>query len=97
VAAAGIVEAFELVEVDLHQQARRRVLAALRTLHPGTRQVTYCTTPDLHLALTAQLASVVGELGGPWRCGWSWCRRSLACWVRWRHDRPARPPLAWPA
>jgi hypothetical protein len=60
----GIGEAFELVEVELHQKARRRVVAALRTLPPGTRLVTYYTTPALHPALSAQLASVVRELGG---------------------------------
>jgi hypothetical protein len=60
----GIVEAFELVEVELHQKARRRVLAALKTLPPGTRAVTYYTRPELHAALTGQLASVVRELGG---------------------------------
>jgi hypothetical protein len=60
----GIVEAFELVEVELHQKARRRVVAALKTLPPGTRLVTYYTTPALHAALSNQLASVVRELGG---------------------------------
>jgi hypothetical protein len=60
----GIVEAFELVEVELHQKARRRVVAAFRTLPPGTRLVTYYTTPALHAALSAQLSSVVCELGG---------------------------------
>jgi hypothetical protein len=60
----GIVEAFELVEVELHQKARRRVVAAFKTLPPGTRLVTYYTTPELHPALSNQLASVVRELGG---------------------------------
>jgi hypothetical protein len=60
----GIVEAFELVEVELHQKARRRVVAAFKTLPPGTRLVTYYTTPALHAALSNQLASVVRELGG---------------------------------
>jgi hypothetical protein len=60
----GISEAFELIEVELHQKARRRVVAALKTLPPGTRLVTYYTTPDLHPTLSAQLASVVRELGG---------------------------------
>ncbi len=60
----GIGEAFELVEVELHQKARRRVVAAFKTLPPGTRLVTYYTAPTLHTALSAQLASVVRELGG---------------------------------
>jgi hypothetical protein len=60
----GIGEAFELVEVELHQKARRRVLAALKTLPPGTRLVTYYTPPQLHATIAAQLASVVRELGG---------------------------------
>ena len=60
----GIGEAFELVEVELHQKARRRVVAALKTLPPGTRLVSYYTPPALHAAITAQLASVVRELGG---------------------------------
>jgi hypothetical protein len=60
----GIGEAFELVEVELHQKARRRVLAALKTLPPATRQVTYYTPPELHETLSAQLGSVVRELGG---------------------------------
>ena len=60
----GIGEAFELVEVELHQKARRRVLAALKSLPPATRLVTYYTTPELHDALSAQLSSVVREFGG---------------------------------
>ena len=60
----GIAEAFELIEVELHQKTRRRVVAALKTLPPGTRLVTYYTTPDLHPTLLAQLGSVVRELGG---------------------------------
>jgi hypothetical protein len=60
----GIGEAFELVEVELHQKARRRVLAAFKTLPPGTRLVTYYVPAGLHAAISAQLASVVGELGG---------------------------------
>jgi len=59
----GIAEAFELVEVELHQKAHRRVLAALKTLPPGSRLVTYYVPPELHTALTGQLASVVRELG----------------------------------
>jgi len=60
----GISEAFELIEAELHQKARRRVVAALKTLPPGTRLVTYYVPPELHVALTGQLASVVRELGG---------------------------------
>ena len=60
----GIAEAFELVEVELHQKSRRRVLAALKTLPPSTRLVTYYTTPELQDAIAAQLSSVVRELGG---------------------------------
>jgi hypothetical protein len=60
----GISEAFELVEVELHQKARRRVVAALKTLPPGTRLVSYYVPPELYAALSGQLASVVRELGG---------------------------------
>ncbi len=60
----GIADAFELVEVELHQKARRRVLAAFKSLPPGTRLVSYYVPPELHTALTGQLASVVRELGG---------------------------------
>jgi hypothetical protein len=60
----GIGEAYELVEVELHQKARRRVLAALKTLPPNTRLVTYYVPVELHTALSNQLASVARELGG---------------------------------
>jgi hypothetical protein len=60
----GISEAFELVEVELHQKARRRVLAAFKNLPPGTRLVTYYVPAALHGAVEAQLASVARELGG---------------------------------
>jgi len=60
----GISEAWELVEVELHQKARPRVLAALKTRAPHTACITYYVPASLHAALTAQLASVVGELGG---------------------------------
>jgi len=60
----GIGEAYELVEVELHQNARRRAVAALKSLPPGTRLVSYYVPPELHTALTGQLASVVRELGG---------------------------------
>jgi hypothetical protein len=60
----GIDQAWELVEVELHQKARRRVLAALRTRPPHTARVTYYVPAALHSALSAQLAGVVRELGG---------------------------------
>jgi len=62
--AQGICEAWELVEVELTQKARPRVLAALKTRPPHTAHVTYYVPAGLHTALAAQLASVVGELGG---------------------------------
>jgi hypothetical protein len=60
----GISQAWELVEVELTQKARRRVLAALKTRPPHTAHITYYVPPELHAAVSAQLASVVGELGG---------------------------------
>jgi hypothetical protein len=60
----GISEAWELVEVELHQKARPRVVAALKTRPPHTARITYYVPADLHAALSAQLASVVRELGG---------------------------------
>jgi hypothetical protein len=60
----GIDQAWELVEVELHQKARTRVLAALKTRPPHTAQVTYYVPAALHTGLTEQLASVVRELGG---------------------------------
>jgi hypothetical protein len=60
----GIAEAFELVEVELHQKSRRRVVAAFKTLPPGTRLVTYYVPVELHAAISAQVGSVVRELGG---------------------------------
>lgn len=62
--ARGIGEAFELVEVELHQKAHRRTLAALKTLPPATAQVTYYTPPALYPALSAQVVSVAREAGG---------------------------------
>jgi hypothetical protein len=62
--ARGIGEAFELVEAELHEKARRHTLAAFKTLPPATAQVTYYTPPALHAALSAQVASVTRELGG---------------------------------
>jgi hypothetical protein len=60
----GLADAFELVEVELHQKAHRYVLAAFKSLPPGTRLVTYYVPPELRNALTGQLGSVVRELGG---------------------------------
>jgi hypothetical protein len=60
----GISQAWELVEVELTQKARPRVLAALKTRPPHTAHITYYVPPQLHAALQAQLASVVRELGG---------------------------------
>jgi len=60
----GIDQAWELVEVELHQKARPRLLAALKTRAPHTARITYYVPASLHTALTAQLASVVRELGG---------------------------------
>jgi hypothetical protein len=60
----GISEAWELIEVELTQKARPRVVTVLKTRPPHTAQVTYYAPPKLHAALSAQLASVVRELGG---------------------------------
>jgi hypothetical protein len=60
----GISEAWELIEVELTQKARPRVVAALKTRPPHTAAVTYYVPAALHAALTAQLAGVVRELGG---------------------------------
>jgi hypothetical protein len=60
----GINEAWELVEVELTQKARPRVVAALKTRPPHTAAVTYYVPATLHAPLSAQLASVVRELGG---------------------------------
>jgi hypothetical protein len=60
----GISEAWELVEVELHQKARPRLVAALKTRAPHTARITYYVPAGLHAALSAQLASVVRELGG---------------------------------
>ena len=61
---AGISEAWELVEVELTQKARPRVVAALKTRPPHTARITYYVPAALQGALSAQLASVVRELGG---------------------------------
>jgi hypothetical protein len=60
----GIDQAWELVEVELHQKARPRLLAALKSRAPHTACVTYYVPAALHAALSAQLARVVRELGG---------------------------------
>jgi hypothetical protein len=60
----GISEAWELIEVELHQKARPRVVAALKTRPPHTARITYYVPAALHGALSAQLAGVVRELGG---------------------------------
>jgi hypothetical protein len=60
----GISQAWELVEVELTQKARPRVLAALKTRPPHTAHITYYVPPQLHAALSALLASAVRELGG---------------------------------
>jgi hypothetical protein len=60
----AISQAWELVEVELTQKARPRVLAALKTRPPHTARITYYVPAALHAALSAQLASVVRELGG---------------------------------
>ena len=60
----GISEAWELVEVELTQKARPRVVAAVKTRPPRTAAVTYYVPAVLHAALSAQLRSVVRELGG---------------------------------
>jgi hypothetical protein len=60
----GIDRAWELVEVELHQKARPRLMAALKTRPPHTARITYYVPASLHAPLSAQLASVVRELGG---------------------------------
>jgi hypothetical protein len=60
----GISEAWELVEVELTQKARPRLVAALKTRPPHTAAITYYVPAALHAPLSAQLGSVVRELGG---------------------------------
>jgi hypothetical protein len=60
----GISEAWELVEVELTQKARPRLVAALKTRAPHTAAITYYIPAALEAPLSAQLASVVRELGG---------------------------------
>jgi hypothetical protein len=56
--------AWELVEVELHQKARPRLVAAIKTRPPHTATITYYVPAALHRTLAAQLARVVRELGG---------------------------------
>ena len=60
----GISEAWELVEVELTQKARPRVVAAVKTRAPHTASITYYVPAALHAPLSALLASVVRELSG---------------------------------
>ena len=60
----GISEAWELIEVELTQKARPRVVAVLKTRPPHTAAITYYAPAALQAALDAQLAGVVRELGG---------------------------------
>jgi hypothetical protein len=60
----GIDQAWELVEVELTQKARPRVVAALKTRPPHTALITYYVPVALLSPLSALLASVVRELGG---------------------------------
>jgi hypothetical protein len=60
----GIDQAWELIEVELTQKARPRVVTALKTRPPHTARITYYVPPKVHAAISAQLASVVRELGG---------------------------------
>jgi hypothetical protein len=59
----GIGEAWELIEVELTQKARPRLVAAVKTRAPHTARITYYVPTALHAALSAQLASVGRELG----------------------------------
>ncbi|HEY4726616.1 MAG TPA: hypothetical protein VIJ32_00200, partial [Actinomycetes bacterium] len=49
---------------ELHQKARPRLVAALKTRPPHTAAITYYVPAALHAPLSAQLESVVRELGG---------------------------------
>jgi hypothetical protein len=60
----GISEAWELIEVELTQKSRPRVVAALKTRPPHTARITYYVPAALHAPLSALLAGVVQELGG---------------------------------
>jgi hypothetical protein len=60
----GIDQAWELVEVELHQKARPRLVAILKTRAPHTARITYYVPAALQAVLSAQLARAVRELGG---------------------------------
>jgi hypothetical protein len=60
----GISEAWEQIEVELTLKARPRLLVALKTRAPHTARVTYYVPAALNVALQAQVAAAVGELGG---------------------------------
>jgi hypothetical protein len=60
----GIDQAWELVEVELTQKARPRLVAILKTRAPHTARITYYVPTALQAVLSAQLVSVVRELGG---------------------------------
>ena len=60
----GIDQAWELVEVEMTQKARPRLVAALKTRPPHTAAITYYVPAALHTPLAALLASVVRQLGG---------------------------------
>jgi hypothetical protein len=60
----GIDQAWELIEVELHQKTRPRLVAALKSRAPHTAGITYYVPAGLHAVLSAQLAGVVRELGG---------------------------------
>jgi hypothetical protein len=60
----GIDQAWELVEVELTQKARPRLVAALKIRAPHTAAITYYVPAALHAPLSTQLASVVREVGG---------------------------------
>jgi hypothetical protein len=60
----GIDQAWELVEVELTQKTRPRLVAAVKTRPPHTAAITYYVPASLYAPLSAQLATVVRELGG---------------------------------
>jgi hypothetical protein len=60
----GIDQAWELVEVELTQKTRPRLVAVLKTRAPHTAHVTYYVPAALQAVLSAQLARAVRELGG---------------------------------
>jgi hypothetical protein len=60
----GIDQAWELVEIELTQKARPRLVAILKTRAPHTAHITYYVPAALQAVLSAQLARAVRELGG---------------------------------